>query len=189
MFYLRWERSLWGVKSDAGVSCSHRPGVLWGKRRVSIRGIVEGESAGAQRGLGVGASGGVVSWMSGAGGGWIWWSVPSSCDCISPVGGATTGGRGGGSGTIAAGGWVGGFMGIAGADGGGCDGNAVRGSWMGTGGLHTGVYFRRNLRLRNVTLPDPSTLMTYWSNCLTSMTRPVLSHFLGWGPVWFCRRT
>ena len=28
----------------------------------------------------------------------------------------------------------------------------------------TGVYRRRNFLLRNVTLPDPSTLTTYWSN-------------------------
>ena len=56
-------------------------------------------------------------------------------------------------------------------------------------GHWTGMYFRRNFRLRNVTLPEPSTLTTYWSNCRTSMTTPVLSHFLGCGPTWFWMRT
>ena len=53
----------------------------------------------------------------------------------------------------------------------------------------TGVNFLRNRLFRKVTRPEPSTRMTYWSNCLTSMTTPVLSHFIGWGPVWFWIRT
>ena len=123
------------------------------------------------------------------GGGRSWWRTANSRDRISPVGGTTSEGRRGGTGTTGGTGWAGGFMGTAGADGKGGVGKGVRGSWMWTGGMHTGTYLRRILRLRNVTLPDPSTLMTYWSNCLTSVTRPVLSHFFGWGPVWFCRRT
>ena len=48
---------------------------------------------------------------------------------------------------------------------------------------------RINWLLSKVTLSDPSTQMTYWSNCLTSMTLPVLCHFFGYGPVKFCNRT
>ena len=49
-----------------------------------------------------------------------------------------------------------------------------------TGRLSTaGVYLRRNLRLRSVTLPDPSTRTTYWWNWRTSITMPVLSHLVG----------
>ena len=58
-----------GVRADAGVSRSHRPGALWGERRASIRGTVEGESDGAQGGLEVIATGGVASSVSGLGGG------------------------------------------------------------------------------------------------------------------------
>ena len=50
-------------------------------------------------------------------------------------------------------------------------------------GSCTGVYLRRNLRLRMVTRLDPSTHTAYWSYCLTSMTTPVLSHLRGWAPV------
>ena len=32
------------------------------------------------------------------------------------------------------------------------------------GGSSIGMNLRRNLRLRVVTLPEPSTRMTYWSN-------------------------
>lgn len=46
----------------------------------------------------------------------------------------------------------------------------------------TGIYFLRNLRLRSVARPEPSMRMTYWSNCLTSITTPVLSHLVGFGP-------
>ena len=49
----------------------------------------------------------------------------------------------------------------------------------------TGVYFLRYFLLQRVTRPEPSTRTTYWSNCRTSTTMPVLSHLVGWGPVWF----
>ena len=54
------------------------------------------------------------------------------------------------------------------------------------GGLAwTGTYLRRNLRFLSVILPEPSTRVMYWSNCFTSVMTPVLSHRVGWGPVWF----
>ena len=53
----------------------------------------------------------------------------------------------------------------------------------------TGIYFLRNLRFLSVTRPDPSIRTMYWSYCLTSTIMPVLSHFVGFGPVWFCTRT
>ena len=52
-----------------------------------------------------------------------------------------------------------------------------------------GVNFRRKRRLRSVTRPDPSTLIWYWSCCLTSTTVPVRSHLFGCCPVWFWMRT
>ena len=63
----------------------------------------------------------------------------------------------------------------------------LKSSWMlrqGCGAW-TGTYLLRNLRLRRVILPDPSTRTTYWSNWQTSMMMPVLSHLLEYGPVWF----
>ena len=62
-------------------------------------------------------------------------------------------------------------------------------SSTGAGLGYTGMYFLRNFQLRSVTLPEPSMRITYWSYWQTSITRPVLSHFLGWSPVWFCTRT
>ena len=56
-------------------------------------------------------------------------------------------------------------------------------------GLRKGTYFLRNFLFLTVTLPDPSTFTTYWSNCLTSITLPVLSHLRAWGPTWFWMRT
>ena len=49
--------------------------------------------------------------------------------------------------------------------------------------------FRGNFRFRRVTLPDLSTLTAYWSNCFTSITKPVRSHRSGWLPVWFWIKT
>ena len=40
------------------------------------------------------------------------------------------------------------------------------------------IYFLRNFLFCNVTLPEPSTRITYWSNCRTSRTVPVLSQYL-----------
>ena len=62
---------------------------------------------------------------------------------------------------------------------------------MGRGGRGsmTGTNFLRNFLFLKVTLRDPSTLTAYWSNCLTSMTVPVLSHLSGCRPVWFCTLT
>ena len=59
----------------------------------------------------------------------------------------------------------------------------------GGGAGYTGTYCLRNFLFRSVTLPEPSTRITYWSNCRTSTTTPVLSHLRGWGPIWFCTRT
>ena len=42
---------------------------------------------------------------------------------------------------------------------------------------------------RSVIWPEPSILTTYWSCRRTSTILPVLSHLLGWCPVWFCMRT
>ena len=47
----------------------------------------------------------------------------------------------------------------------------------GSSGEMIGVNFCRKRRLRSVTRPDPSTLIWYWSCCLTSTTVPVRSHF------------
>ena len=52
-----------------------------------------------------------------------------------------------------------------------------------------GVYRRRYFLLRSVTRPEPSTRTTYWSNCRTSTTIPVRSHFVGWGPTRLCSLT
>ena len=57
------------------------------------------------------------------------------------------------------------------------------------GVICTGMYFLRNLRLWVVIRPEPSKRMTYWSNWRTSITTPVLSQFVGYGPVWFWIRT
>ena len=46
-----------------------------------------------------------------------------------------------------------------------------------------GVNFLRNFLFLRVSLPDPSTLMEYWSYCLTSTTIPDFSHLRGWLPV------
>ncbi len=58
----------------------------------------------------------------------------------------------------------------------------------GLGGT-TGMNLRRNFRFRVVIFPDPSIFTTYWSNCRTSVTVPVLSHLFGCKPLWFCTRT
>ena len=52
---------------------------------------------------------------------------------------------------------------------------------VGRPGMSTTILsnFRRNFRFRRVTLPDPSTLTAYWSNCFTSITKPVRSHCSG----------
>lgn len=56
-------------------------------------------------------------------------------------------------------------------------------------GCFTGMNFLRNFLFLRVLRPDPSVFTTYWSNCFTSVMRPVLSHFVGNWPVWFCIRT
>ena len=64
--------------------------------------------------------------------------------------------------------------------------SCLKSSWMvhpGCGAW-TGTYLLRNLRLQRLILPDPSTHTTYWSNWQTSMMMPVLSHLLGYEPVW-----
>ena len=58
-----------------------------------------------------------------------------------------------------------------------------------SGNRMAGRNFRKNFLLRRVTLRDPSMRTTYWSNCFTSITEPVLSHLRGWGPTWFCTQT
>ena len=52
------------------------------------------------------------------------------------------------------------------------------------GVLMKGENFLRNFLFLNVTLPDPSTLILYWSCCITSTTTPVFSQRRGWFPVW-----
>lgn len=96
---------------------------------------------------------------------------------------------GGGGGCCASGG-----LGLAGLFGLGvsrlrCRRSSVIVSRGGGGLVCTGKYFSRNLWLRVVILPEPSTRTTYWSNWRTSITTPVLSHFVGYGPVWFWMRT
>ena len=59
----------------------------------------------------------------------------------------------------------------------------------GEGVLNNGMNFLRNFLFLMVELLEPSILTTYWSNCRTSTTMPVLSHFRGNLPVWFCTRT
>ena len=55
----------------------------------------------------------------------------------------------------------------------------------------TGVNFLRNCLLRSVTRPLPSTLTLYLLNPKSSITMPVLSHFLAIlpAPCWFCIMT
>ena len=53
----------------------------------------------------------------------------------------------------------------------------------------TGRNLGRNFLFRRLTRPEPSTLTMYWSNWRTSITIPILSHLVGFGPVWFCIRT
>jgi len=82
-----------------------------------------------------------------------------------------------------------------------CDGGRL-GSVSGTGSAGTatgstgfimlcayGVSFLRNLLFLSVSLPDPSTLTTYWSWSLSSTTTPVMSHLDGWLPTWFWTNT
>ena len=56
-------------------------------------------------------------------------------------------------------------------------------------GFWTGRNFRRNFLLHKELHPDPSIQTTYWSNCQISTIQLVLSHFIGWGPVWFWTST
>lgn len=55
--------------------------------------------------------------------------------------------------------------------------------WEDVGSEEECVIGRRNLLLRLVIRPDPSTLMLYWSNFNTSTTDPTLSHLRGAGPL------
>ena len=109
-------------------------------------------------------------------------------------GGAATGIGGGSCGSVGAAGvedgssWgrlasdgmgVGGLSGALGASGSGKNGMG------GASSVWRGVYRRRKRRFRVVRRPDPSVLMEYWWYCRTSTTVPVLSHLVGWRPVWF----
>ena len=51
--------------------------------------------------------------------------------------------------------------------------------------LLTQENFLRNFKFRRVTLTDLSTLTRYCLNCLILITKPVLSHLCGLGPIWF----
>lgn len=51
------------------------------------------------------------------------------------------------------------------------------------------MYLRMNFLFLKVHRPELSILIIYWSNCLTSVTTPVLSHLFGCGPDWFCMNT
>ncbi len=52
-----------------------------------------------------------------------------------------------------------------------------------------GVNLHKNRLFRSISHPEPSTLTQYWSWSRRSITVPDLSHFVGWGPCWFCRNT
>ena len=51
-----------------------------------------------------------------------------------------------------------------------------------------GMNSRRNFLLHNEVHPEPSIRTTY-QNCWISAIWPDLSHFSGWGPVWFWTNT
>ena len=87
-------------------------------------------------------------------------------------------------------GWRGGVagcvVGLGGTGGWGWGRRRCRG-WSG-GGMGV-VFLLRYWRLRVVVLPLLSILTWYWWYCMTSTTTPVLSHLVGWCPVWFCIST
>ena len=182
--------SLSGSPGVTGTGDSVSPGKLWGCRRRSILG-----TAGQVPTCG-------VHGVSEAGGCWFCAALETSAlgpCCCSELG--TTGGLP--ESQSVWGELCGASAGGAVGNGSGCWGptasltgmasgalkSSVRGGvgWGGAG--RGGVYFLRNFLFLRVTLPDPSTRTTYWSNWRTSTTRPVLSHFLGNCPVWFWRRT
>ena len=174
--------SLSGSPGVTGMGDSVSPGKLWGCRRRSILG-----TGGQAPTCGVSEAGG--SWFCAA----LGTSASGPCCCSElgttgglpesqtvwgePCGASACGAVGNGSGCW---GLTASLTGMAGC--------ALKSSIRGGVG-YTGVYFRRNFLFLRVTLPDPSTRTTYWSNWQTSTTRPVLSHFLGNCPVWFWRRT
>ena len=158
-----------GLGPAEGVGPSLRPGALKSLRALSARGSLMTLAK-------VGEAGG----DDGGGG-----SVMGSCSWRSCVKGVVSpGGIVGADGAVFAGGRAGAWGLVL-----------CRVVWTGPGAIirgalgTTGVYCRRNLRLRNVMRPDPSTLTTYWLNWRTSMMMPVLSHLVGCGPVWFWMRT
>ena len=172
----------------SGASCSFRPGALCGMRIRRARGmsLVEGVG-GLISAIGPGSGMG-VDWGHGVDTG------PGGCGHDTDTG---PGGCGFGKGRS----WELGGRGRPDLGWGGGGGLVVSGLtetfwvagspvvWPGTimMGVRemTGVYFLRNFLLRRVKRSEPSTRTTYWSNCRTSTTMPVLSHLVGWGPVWF----
>ena len=82
-----------------------------------------------------------------------------------------------------------GGMGVGSLSGGlGASGSGKNGGG-GTSSVWRGVYRRRKRRFLVVRRPDPSVLTEYWWYCSTSTTVPVLSHLVGWRPVWFWIKT
>ena len=122
------------------------------------------------------------------------WAVGVMRVGVVGVGGVATGIGGGSCGSVGAAGvdggsslgrlasdrvGVGGLSGALGASGSG------RNCMGGASSVWRGVYRRRKRRFRVVRRPDPSVLTEYWWYCMTSTTVPVLSHLVGWRPVWF----
>ena len=109
--------------------------------------------------------------------------------------GNTTGGIGGGvtTGWFVVGGGATLALVVVGVVCSGCGGTVIslRSSAIlrGSGCLCKGTNFRKNFRLRRVGRREPSILMVYWSCWCTSVTCPVLSHFRGLLPTWFCTLT
>ncbi len=50
-----------------------------------------------------------------------------------------------------------------------------------------GVNLHKSYLFHSVSCQEPSTLTQYWSYSRRSIMVPDLSHFVGWGPCWFCR--
>ena len=142
---------------------SFKPGLLNGCNLLIARGMRTVSLARASGGTGL-STGGLLRSCDGSSGNGVSKVVAGSgvVACSLPVDGEDS------SGAVNAGG----ILFAAG------NGRAVSGDL----GM-TGWYARRNFLLRRVTLPDPSTRTTYWSNWRTSITTPVLSHFVGYGPV------
>ena len=161
-----------GTEEVSGAWRSLRPGELCGRRDLSALGSR----------LGVPGSGGGQLGSGGGGGGR--WSSAGEGEGEAAWGASEGGGtrRAEGMELPGAGEWE-----RSGAPEDGMLGE-VEAMQSGARGM-TGVNVRRNRLFRRVTRPEASLRTTYWSNWRTSSMMPVLSHWVGWGPVWFWIRT